>query len=112
MSTLYCTISFYDITHCFERISLLNVFSAYHRDIPILRVKRSYNGPEVRGSRPVTVYFEKWSDKDEIMRKAKLLKGSNIYVGEDFSKRVKDHVSHDAAFSTFWCNYGKKSRSI
>ena len=26
----------------------------------------------------------------EILRKAKLLNGTNIYVGEDFSKRVKD----------------------
>lgn len=33
------------------------------RDIPILRVKRVYNGPQVRGSKPVTVYFEKWQDK-------------------------------------------------
>ena len=58
----------------------------------MIRVKRSYNGPEVRGQRPVIVCFEKWSDKDDIMRKAKLLKGSGVYVGEDFSKRVKEHV--------------------
>ena len=38
----------------------------------------------------MTVCFEKYTDKDEILRKAKLLSGSNIYVGEDFSKRVKD----------------------
>ena len=61
------------------------------RDIPILRVKRAWNGPDVRGSKPVTVYFEKWQDKDEIMRKTKFLKGSNIFVGEDFSKKVRDH---------------------
>lgn len=79
------------------------------RDIPILRVKRSWNGPEVRGSKPVTVYFEKWQDKDEvkqidghdisgyhrtllqILRKSKMLKGSNIFVSEEFSKRVRDH---------------------
>ncbi len=57
-------------------------------------MKRTFNGPEVRGQRPVTVCFEKWSDRDEIMRKSKLLKGSGIYVAEDFSKRVKEHVSH------------------
>ena len=55
-----------------------------------MRVKRSWNGPEVRGSKPVTVYFEKWQDKDEILRKTKFLKGTNVFVGEDFSKRVKD----------------------
>ncbi len=32
------------------------------------------NGPEVRGSKPVTVYFEKWQDKEEVLRKVKLLK--------------------------------------
>ena len=37
-----------------------------HRDIPILRVKRSWNGPDVRGSKPITVYFEKFQDKDEV----------------------------------------------
>ena len=54
------------------------------------RVKRTSHGHEVRGFKPVTVCFEKYTDKDEILRKAKLLSGSNIYVGEDFSKRVKD----------------------
>ncbi len=66
--------------------------SILFREIPLIRVKRSFNGPEVRGQRPVVVCFEKWSDKDEIMRKSKLLKGTNVYVGEDFSKRVKEHV--------------------
>ena len=47
-------------------------------------------GPEVRGSKPILVCFEKYADKDEVMRKAKFLRGTNIYVGEDFSKRVKD----------------------
>jgi len=62
------------------------------REISISRVKRSYNGPQVRGSRPITVAFESWRDKEEILRKSKLLKGSNIFVDEDFSKRVKENV--------------------
>lgn len=62
------------------------------REVPIMRVKRTTNGPEVRGCKPVTVYFEKWQDKDEILRKATLLKGANIYISEDFSKRVRDQV--------------------
>ena len=47
-------------------------------------------GPEVRGSKPILVCFEKYTDKDDILRKASKLRGTNIYVGEDFSKRVKD----------------------
>ena len=31
-----------------------------HREIAILRVKRAANGPNVRGSKPITVYFDKW----------------------------------------------------
>ena len=31
-----------------------------HREISILRVKRSFNGPNVRGCKPITVYFDKW----------------------------------------------------
>ena len=57
-----------------------------------MRVKRTTNGPEVRGCKPVTVYFEKWQDKDEVLRKNNLLRGSNIYISEDFSKRVRDQV--------------------
>ena len=53
-------------------------------------MKRAWNGPDVRGCKPITVYFDKWQDKDEVLCKAKLLKGASIYVGEDFSKRVKD----------------------
>ena len=31
-----------------------------HRDISILRVKRAFNGPNIRGCKPITVYFDKW----------------------------------------------------
>jgi len=40
----------------------------------------------------VTVYFEKWQDKDDILRKANMLRGVNVYIGEDFSKRIRDQV--------------------
>ena len=62
------------------------------REVPIMRVKRQQLGPEVRGSKPITVYFERWQDKDEILRKANMLRGANIFIGEDFSKRVRDQV--------------------
>ena len=40
----------------------------------------------------MTVYFEKWQDKDDILRKANMLRGVNVYIGEDFSKRIRDQV--------------------
>ena len=68
------------------------------RDVSILRTKRASNGPEVRGCKPVTVYFEKWQDKDEILRKSSMLRGANIYISEDFSKRVRDQVKSNSNF--------------
>ena len=70
--------------------AVINKHMRISRDVPMSRVRRTSNGPEVRGCKPVTVCFEKYTDKDEVLRKAKLLSGTNIYVGEDFSKRVKD----------------------
>ena len=72
------------------------------RDVSILRTKRSSNGPEVRGCKPVTVYFEKWQDKDEILRKSSMLRGANIYISEDFSKRVRDQVKKLEKFPIFF----------
>ena len=72
------------------------------RDVSILRTKRSSNGPEVRGCKPVTVYFEKWQDKDEILRKSSMLRGANIYISEDFSKRVRDQVKKIEKFPIFF----------
>ena len=77
------------------------------RDVPMSRVRRTPNGPEVRGCKPITVCFEKYSDKDEILRKAKLLTGTSIYVGEDFSKRVKDQRGE---LQRFWKTVVKRKR--
>ena len=38
------------------------------RDVPILRIKRAATGTNIRGSKPVTVYFQKYEDKEEILR--------------------------------------------
>ena len=80
------------------------------RDVSILRTKRSSNGPEVRGCKPVTVYFEKWQDKDEILRKSSMLRGANIYISEDFSKRVRDQVifPYFFLFSFFFFIFSEK----
>ena len=78
-----------------------------------------FQGPEVRGSKPILVCFEKYTDKDDILRKASKLRGTNIYVGEDFSKRVKDQrhelqkflkaVKRKRPNSTFKMQYDKVS---
>ena len=38
------------------------------RDVPILRIKRAATGTNIRGSKPVTVYLQKYEDKEEILR--------------------------------------------
>ena len=38
------------------------------RDVPILRIKRAQTGTNIRGSKPVTIYFQKYEDKEEILR--------------------------------------------
>ena len=37
-------------------------------DVPILRVKRAHTGSNIRGTKPVTVYLQKFEDKEEILR--------------------------------------------
>jgi len=69
---------------------ILRINLGIARDVPILRVKRAHTGSNIRGSKPVTVYFQKYVDKEEILRKTQFLAGSNIYIAEDFSKKVKD----------------------
>ncbi len=60
------------------------------RDIPIARVGRIYHGPEFRGGhRPIQICLVHYKDKEEILRKARLLKGSHIYISEDFSRKVR-----------------------
>ena len=65
------------------------------------QVARVYTGPEVSGSRPVLVSFETFKDREEVilnsslillqvLRKGNLLKGSNIHISEDISKRVRE----------------------
>ena len=62
------------------------------REIPLTKVVRLWNGPSFRGSKPILVCFHLYKDKEEILRKnASLLKGTNIYVTEDFSRKVRKH---------------------
>ena len=55
------------------------------------RVHRLNYGPDFRGHKPMQVCLVNYRDKEEILRKARLLKGSNIYISEDFSRKVREH---------------------
>ncbi|CAB4070431.1 unnamed protein product [Lepeophtheirus salmonis] len=60
------------------------------REIPINKVIRLWNGPAFRGVKPLLVCFQLFKDKEEILRKsASLLKGTNVYVTEDFSRKIR-----------------------
>ena len=59
------------------------------RDIQMNRVHRLNYGPDFRGHKPIQVCLVNYRDKEEILRKARLLKGSNIYISEDFSRKVR-----------------------
>ena len=61
------------------------------RDIQMNRVHRLNYGPDFRGHKPIQVCLVNYRDKEEILRKARLLKGSNIYISEDFSRKVREH---------------------
>ncbi len=55
------------------------------------RVSRLNYGPDFRGHKPIQVCLVNYRDKEEILRKARLLKGSNVYISEDFSRKVREH---------------------
>jgi hypothetical protein len=55
------------------------------------RVARIWHGPDFRGHKPIQICIVNYRDKEEILRKARLLKGSNIYISEDFSRKVREH---------------------
>ena len=53
---------------------------------------RLWNGPSFRGFKPILVSFQLFKDKEEILRKNNLLqKNTNMYVTEDFSRKVRKH---------------------
>ena len=60
------------------------------REIPITKISRMRTGPEVRGCRPVLVNFAYWKDREEVLSKSRLLRGSNIYITEDLSRQMRE----------------------
>ena len=60
------------------------------RDVPVVKIARMMTGPEVRGCRPVLINFAYWKDREEVLNKSRLLRGSNIYITEDLSRRLRE----------------------
>jgi hypothetical protein len=48
--------------------------------VSIFRVKRSHTGTNIRGCKPVTVYFQKYEDKEEILRYLRIRRGNSLVV--------------------------------
>ena len=72
--------------------SIMNNFMQVTREIPLAKVTRLWNGPSFRGFKPIQVSFQLFKDKEEILRKNQLLqKNTNMYVTEDFSRKVRRH---------------------
>lgn len=46
---------------------------------------------QVRGCRPVLVNFVSWKDREEVLRKANMLRGTNVYITEDLSRKMREH---------------------
>ncbi len=59
---------------------------ALRRELVITKATRMYSGPEVSGCRPVVITFEDFKDKEEVLRKAGMLRSSNIHITEDMSR--------------------------
>jgi len=59
------------------------------KDVTVSSVTRVYSGPKVGSCRPVVVTFEEMTAREEVLRKAGLLKGSNVFVTEDMSRSIR-----------------------
>lgn len=64
----------------------LHFISLYQYDIYIQSNIYLILGPDVAGVRPVVVTFEDFNDREQVLRKAGMLKGNNIHVTEDMSR--------------------------
>ena len=67
-------------------MSIIRTTLMLKREMVIKKASRIYTGPEVSGCRPLLVTFEDFKDREEVLRKTAMLKGSNIHVTEDMSR--------------------------
>ena len=49
------------------------------REIPLTKVERLWNGPSLRGVKPVLVCFQLFKDKEEVLRKSNMLLKVELY---------------------------------
>ena len=52
-------------------------------------------------SRPIVVTFEEFKDRDEVLRKAGLVKGGQVHVTEDMSRKVSHHHHHHSVIKLY-----------
>ena len=48
------------------------------------------DGPKITGSHPVLVTFQKFEDKEEVLKKAGLLGGTKVHIIEDLNIRTQE----------------------
>ena len=63
------------------------------KPLKLSRVSRILVGPEVAGSRPVSVTFPTFSDREVVFKRKEMLKGSSLYISEDVTKYFKSCFS-------------------
>ena len=87
-----------------ERIikGVMNTHMQVTREIPLAKVIRLWNGPSFRGFKPILVSFQLFKDKEEVLRRNNLLqKNTNMYVTEDFSRKVRKHREELIKFARY-----------
>ena len=52
----------------------------------MFQTARMHTGPEIGGCKPVLVTFEEFKDREDVLRKGGMLKGSTVSVTEDMSR--------------------------
>ena len=62
----------------------------FRRDIIVISVTREMDEPKISGSHPVVVTFLRFQDKEEVLKKAGLLVGTNVHIMEDICMRTKE----------------------
>ena len=82
------------------------------RDVKFERVHRILNGPIVNGAKLIVAMFSCFKDKEEVLRKARKLKVTDIYVEQDFSRRTRTKRKKLFAFRKKLQERGDISKAI
>ena len=60
----------------------------FRREIVVSSVTRVMDGPKISGSQPFS--FQKFEDKEEVLKKFGLLGGTKVHIMEDINMRTKE----------------------